>query len=98
MKLLKLLALLGKGDRAASEQMYGVIADALRAADNGTNMGNALISEAVKTIATIYPNPALLSPAADAVARFLRAKSNNLKARLLLHCSAVWPMLTCTPP
>jgi AP-4 complex subunit epsilon-1 len=80
-KLLKLLAVLGKGDRAASELMYGVLTEALRAADNGTNIGNAIISEAVKTVAGIHPNQALLLPAADAVARFLRAKSNNLKAR-----------------
>jgi len=78
-KLIKLLAALGKGDQAASQQMYAVLAEALRAAENGTNIGNAIISEAVKAAATIFPNPALLAPAAEAVARFIRSKSNNLK-------------------
>jgi AP-4 complex subunit epsilon-1 len=78
-KLLKLLGLLAKGDEQAARQVVGVVGDCLKAADNGTNMGHAIIAEAVKTVALLPPNSGLLQPAADAVARFLRAKSHNLK-------------------
>ena len=78
-KLLKLLGLLAKGDEQAARQVVGVVGDCLKQADNGTNMGHAIIAEAVKTVALLPPNSGLLQPAADAVARFLRAKSNNLK-------------------
>jgi AP-4 complex subunit epsilon-1 len=78
-KLLRLMRLLGAGDAAASAAMYGVVGDALRAADNGTNMGHAVVAEAVKTAAALVPSAPLLASAADSVAKLLRGKSNNLK-------------------
>ena len=78
-KLLKLLGLLARGDEAAARQVVGVVGDCLKAADNGTNMGHAIIAEAVKTVSLLPLNSGLLQPAADAVARFLRAQSNNLR-------------------
>lgn len=79
-KLLKCLATLAAGDAAASAAACGVVGDALRLGDNGTTMGSALVTEAVKTAAALAsPPPALLAAAADAVAKFLRSRSNNLK-------------------
>ncbi len=60
-KLLKILALLGMGDRASSENMYTVIQQTLRRANSSHTIGSALIYECVRTITTIYPNPALLA-------------------------------------
>lgn len=60
-KLLKLLAILGVGDQASSENMYQTVATAMReAAKHGNTIGNALVYEAVRTITAIYPNPTLL--------------------------------------
>ncbi len=60
-KLLKLLALLGAGDQAASENMYQVVATTMReGAKHGNTIGNALVYEAVRTVTAIYPNPTLL--------------------------------------
>ena len=78
-KLLRLMRLLGAGDAAASAALYGVVGDALRAADNGTTMGHAVVAEAVKTAAALVPSAPLLAAAADSVAKLLRGKSNNLK-------------------
>ena len=78
-KLLRLMRLLGAGDATASAALYGVVGDALKAADNGTTMGHAVVAEAVKTAAALVPSAPLLAAAADSVAKLLRAKSNNLK-------------------
>jgi AP-4 complex subunit epsilon-1 len=42
MALLKILALLGRGDQTASEGMYEVLADVLKRADTGINVGYAI--------------------------------------------------------
>eukprot|EP00199_Chlamydomonas_sp_CCMP681_P000084 CAMPEP_0119112054 /NCGR_PEP_ID=MMETSP1180-20130426/38536_1 /TAXON_ID=3052 ORGANISM="Chlamydomonas cf sp, Strain CCMP681" /NCGR_SAMPLE_ID=MMETSP1180 /ASSEMBLY_ACC=CAM_ASM_000741 /LENGTH=978 /DNA_ID=CAMNT_0007099373 /DNA_START=53 /DNA_END=2989 /DNA_ORIENTATION=+ len=78
-KLLKILALLGAGDRPASENMYAVLQQTLRRANTSHTIGNAIIFECVNTITTIYPNPHLLVAAADAIATFLRSPSHNLR-------------------
>ncbi len=59
-KLLRILGLLGAADKAASDNMYAVIADSMRRANTGHTIGNAIVYEAVRTITAIYPNPALL--------------------------------------
>ena len=59
-KLLKILAQMGVGDKSASENMYAVIADAMKRANTGHTIGNAIIYECVRTITSIYPNPVLL--------------------------------------
>ena len=65
-KLLKTLALLGAGDKAASENMYAVVGDAMRRANTGHTIGNAIEFECVRTIAAIFPNPGLLQSGAPA--------------------------------
>ncbi|XP_076955827.1 AP-4 complex subunit epsilon-like [Bidens hawaiensis] len=78
-KLLKILALLGSGDKKSSEQMYTVIGDILRKSDTASNIGNAIIFECICCISSIQPSPKLLESAADAIAKFLKSDSHNLK-------------------
>jgi hypothetical protein len=67
-KLLKILACLGAGDKGAADNMYAVLADILRRANTGHTIGNAIVAEAVRTITAIYPNPALLQSGAHVAA------------------------------
>ncbi|GIL83137.1 hypothetical protein Vretimale_11456 [Volvox reticuliferus] len=78
-KLLKILAALGAGDRAASENMAAVLHQTLRRATTSHTIGSAIIYECVRTITTIYPNPQLLAAAAESIATFLRSPSHNLR-------------------
>lgn len=78
-RLLKILALLGVGDRAASEHMYTVLADVMRRGNTGHTIGNAVVYECVRTITAIHPNATLLQSAAEMVSNFLRSSSHNLK-------------------
>lgn len=64
LKLLQILAVLGAGDKAASEHMYTVVAETMRRGNTGHTIGNALVYECVRTITTIYPNPPLLQSGA----------------------------------
>ncbi|KAL3651019.1 hypothetical protein CASFOL_007422 [Castilleja foliolosa] len=78
-KLLKILALLGSGDKKASEQMYTIIGDIMRKCDSSTNIGNAILYECVRCVSSLHPNPKLLEAAADAISKFLKSDSHNLK-------------------
>ncbi|KAI4314608.1 hypothetical protein L6164_027496 [Bauhinia variegata] len=78
-KLLKILALLGSGDKQASENMYTVIGDIIRKSDSSSNIGNAVLYECICCVSSIYPNAKLLEAAADVIARFLKSDSHNLK-------------------
>ncbi|KAK7386856.1 hypothetical protein VNO78_27194 [Psophocarpus tetragonolobus] len=78
-KLLKILALLGSGDKQASEHMYTVIGEIVRKGDSSSNIGNAILYECICCIASIYPNAKLLEAAADVNAKFLKSDSHNLK-------------------
>lgn len=78
-KILKILASLGAGDKAASDHMYHVIQSLLRRAQSNNNIGNAIIYECVRTITAIHPNANLLATAAEAVSAFLKNGSHNLK-------------------
>jgi AP-4 complex subunit epsilon-1 len=79
LRLLRVLALLGHGDQAASEGMYEMLLDVMRRADTGINVGYALLYECVRTVTHVYPNPTLLDAAADAIARFVKSDNHNLK-------------------
>lgn len=59
--------------------MYEILMDCMTKADVGVNAGYAVVYECVKTIAVIYPNPKLLDAAGDAISRFIRSRSHNLK-------------------
>ncbi len=78
-KIVRVLAILGKADAQASSGMYEILGDTLRKADVGINAGYAIVYECIKTIVTIYPNPALLDSAAEAISRFMQARSHNLR-------------------
>ncbi|KAG5069555.1 hypothetical protein AAZX31_01G140500 [Glycine max] len=78
-KLLKILALLGSGDKQASGHMYTVLEDIIRRSDSMTNIGNAVLYQCICCVASIYPNPKLLEAAADVIAKFLKSDSHNLK-------------------
>lgn len=78
-KLLKILALLGAGDKKASNNIYSVLGDVLRKAEPSGNIGNALIYECISTITAIHPNAKLLESAAAQTSRFLKNESHNLK-------------------
>ncbi|KAA3469321.1 AP-4 complex subunit epsilon-like [Gossypium australe] len=78
-KLLKILALLGSGDKQASENMYTVVGDIFRKCDSSSNIGNAVLYECICCVSSIYPNPKLLESSADAISRFLKSDSHNLK-------------------
>lgn len=73
-KLLKILAVLGTGDKKASNSMYSVLSDVLRKAEPSGNIGNALIYECISTIASIHPNTKLLESAAVQTSRFLKVR------------------------
>ncbi|KAI5077093.1 hypothetical protein GOP47_0006917 [Adiantum capillus-veneris] len=78
-KLLRILALLGAGDKKASNNIYSVLGDVLRKAEPSGNIGNALIYECISTITAIHPNVNLLESAATQTSRFLKNDSHNLK-------------------
>lgn len=83
-KLLKILALLGSGDKQASEHVYTVVGDIFRKCDSSSNIGNAVLYECICCVSSIYPNPKLLEAAADVIARFLKVCLLPAACRLLL--------------
>ncbi|KAF3449258.1 hypothetical protein FNV43_RR09986 [Rhamnella rubrinervis] len=78
-RLLKILALLGRDDKQASEKMYTVVGDIFRKCDSNSNIGNAILYESICCVSSIYPNPKLLEAAAEVISRFLKSDSHNLK-------------------
>lgn len=70
--MLKILALLGNGDKQASGQMYTVVGDIMRKSDTTSNIGNAILYECICCVASIFPNTKLLEAAADAISKFLK--------------------------
>lgn len=78
-RLLKILALLGSGDKQASEHMYTVVGDIFRKCDSSSNIGNAVLYECICCVSSIYPNPKLLEAAAEVISKSLKSDSHNLK-------------------
>ena len=79
-KILEIMAYLGAEDQEASDQMYEILTNVLRRADDmGINIGYALVYQCLKTITMISPNPALTTLASQTIARFLSSQSHNLK-------------------
>ncbi|XP_047337628.1 AP-4 complex subunit epsilon-like [Impatiens glandulifera] len=78
-KLLKILAMLGNGDKQASGQMYTVVGEIMKKCDTTSNIGNAILYEGICCVATLHPNPKLLGAAAEAISKLLKSDSHNLK-------------------
>ncbi|XP_068666799.1 AP-4 complex subunit epsilon-like [Aristolochia californica] len=78
-RLLKILALLGAGDKQASEHMYTVLGDIFRKCESSSNIGNAILYECICCVSSIYPNSKLLDAAAEVTSKFLKSDSHNLK-------------------
>ncbi|KAJ3678305.1 hypothetical protein LUZ60_002108 [Juncus effusus] len=78
-KLLKILALLGSGDKQASANMYSVLSEIFRKCESSSNIGNAILYECICCVSSIYPNSKLLGAAVEATSKFLKSESHNLK-------------------
>ncbi|ERM97979.1 hypothetical protein AMTRI_Chr06g173070 [Amborella trichopoda] len=78
-RLLKILALLGAGNKQASDNMHTVLGDMFRKCESTSNIGNAILYECICTVSSIYPNAKLLEAAADVTSRFLKSEIHNLK-------------------
>ncbi|WOL03688.1 AP-4 complex subunit epsilon [Canna indica] len=78
-KLLKILALLGSGDKQASGHIYNVLGDMFRKSETSSNIGNAVVYECICCVSSIYPNTKLLDAAVEATSKFLKSDSHNLK-------------------
>eukprot|EP00359_Climacostomum_virens_P008216 CAMPEP_0204903846 /NCGR_PEP_ID=MMETSP1397-20131031/4513_1 /ASSEMBLY_ACC=CAM_ASM_000891 /TAXON_ID=49980 /ORGANISM="Climacostomum Climacostomum virens, Strain Stock W-24" /LENGTH=781 /DNA_ID=CAMNT_0052072551 /DNA_START=1123 /DNA_END=3468 /DNA_ORIENTATION=+ len=79
-KILEILGFLGADDQRASEQMYEILTEVMRRADDlGINIGYAIVYQCLMTITQIYPKPNLIEMAAQSISRFLISESYNLK-------------------
>lgn len=77
---MEILSVLGRDDQAASENMYEILSQCMRRADDtGINIGYAIVYQCLKTICTIYPNPHLIELASNTISRFLSSDSPNLR-------------------
>lgn len=79
LKLLRILAVLGDGDREASQAIYPVLREVMKRADIGINVGYAIVYECVRTVIAIYPDKGLLEAAASSISNFLVSNNHNLK-------------------
>ena len=78
--ILEILSLLGRDDQTSSENMYEILGQCLRRADDtGINIGYAIVYQCLKTICTIYPNSHLIELASTTISRFLSSESPNLR-------------------
>jgi len=80
MKILEIISYLGADDKTASENMYEIISQVLKRADDaGINIGYALVYQCLKCITMIYPSQSLMDAATTTISRFLSSESHNLK-------------------
>lgn len=77
-KLLKILAVLGSGDKQASGNMYMVLGDIFRKGDTASNIGNAILYECICCISSIFPNAKMLDAAAETTSKFLKVHTKFL--------------------
>ena len=78
--LLEILSMLGRDDQNSSENMYEILGQCLRRADDtGINIGYAIVYQCLKTICTMYPNSHLIELASTTISRFLSSESPNLR-------------------
>ena len=78
--LLEILGNLAKDDKQSSEQIYEVLKQCLKNAENAkNNIGYATVYQCVKTICYIYPNEELTQIAGETISRFIKSDSPNLR-------------------
>ena len=78
--ILEILSMLGRDDQTSSENMYEILGQCLRRADDtGINIGYAIVYQCLKTICIIYPNSHLIELASTTISRFLSSESPNLR-------------------
>ncbi|XP_065670785.1 uncharacterized protein LOC105846624 isoform X6 [Hydra vulgaris] len=78
-KLLQILAQLGKNDKNCSEKMYPVLNMCLENTSMHAGIGCAVTYECMKTIATVYPDSSLINLASSKAALLLTSQNYNLK-------------------
>ena len=95
-KILKILAILGAGDKEASKQAYEVIQLALKKAEKTkSSTGDGILLECVFTIAKIYPNRELLELCEVIVRRFINrggggGDSTNTSGSKIVSSAEQW--------
>ncbi|KAI0492635.1 hypothetical protein KFK09_026911 [Dendrobium nobile] len=80
-KLLKILALLGSGDKQASGHMYTVLGEIIRKVEMSSNIGNAVLYECICCVSSIHPNTKLLDAAIETTSKFLKDPDDTLKRK-----------------
>ena len=79
MRLVAVLAVLGRDNELASTQMYEVLQETIRRADVGSNAGAAIVLECIKCVVGIVPNHTLLECCSLVVSKFLASDNPNYK-------------------
>jgi AP-4 complex subunit epsilon-1 len=78
MKLLEILSYLGKDDEDKSNDMYKIIEDTIKRAENSGNIGHALVYQCLLAILKIHPNDNLLEHVSRSITWFFSSDSRNL--------------------
>lgn len=79
-QLLRILALLGKGDKSATDNMKNVLLTVLRNVTQKNTIANAVLFECIRTMTTVSPDTQLLEQAANSIFKFLQSdNSHNMK-------------------
>ncbi|RCI06655.1 clathrin associated protein complex large subunit [Rhizopus stolonifer] len=78
-KILRLLRILAKDDREASESMNDILAQVATNTENNKNVGNSILYETVLTIMNIQSEAGLRVLAVNILGKFLSNRDNNIR-------------------
>ncbi|PFH34313.1 adaptin n terminal region domain-containing protein [Besnoitia besnoiti] len=78
-RLLRVLALLAKGDSASSASLSDVLAHVATNTEGAKNVGNSVLYECVRTIMTVEDDPGLRVLGVNILGRFLSSRELNVK-------------------